>query len=142
LTEEQQAVVKGRSLGVRKREEMRSCYPGPDFVVGRRKAVALVDGENTGAVPGNESEVGGFDDVELFLADHEVTFPADESEFFHEQEVAEVLASTWKVLSCHIKANPYMCMLYSTYTCSPLLSSKEKEPNTAVLPNMVAELSW
>ena len=25
------------------------------------------------------------------------------------------------LLSCHIKANPYMCMLYSTYTCSPLL---------------------
>ena len=40
LTEEQQAVVKGCSLGVLKREEiskaMRSCYP--DFVVGRRKA--------------------------------------------------------------------------------------------------------
>jgi hypothetical protein len=40
------------------------------------------------------------------------------------------------VLSCHIKANRYMCMLYSTYTCSPLLSSIEKEPNTAVLPNI------
>jgi len=130
LTEEQQAVVKGRSLGVLKREEiskaMRSCYP--DFVVGRRKAVALADGENTGAVPGNESEVGGFDDVELFLADHEVTFPADESEFFHEQEVAEVLASTWKVLSCHIKASTYMCMLCSTYTCSPLYQAKKKSP--------------
>ena len=39
LTEEQQAVVKGRSLGVLKREEiskaMRSCYP--DFVVSRRR---------------------------------------------------------------------------------------------------------
>ena len=34
--------------------------------------------------------------MELFLADHEITFPADESEFFPEQEVAEVLASTWK----------------------------------------------
>ena len=84
-----------------KREEiskaMRSCYP--DFVLSRGKAVALVDDENTGtvqSVPGNESEVGGFDDVELFLADHEITFPADESEFFPEQEVAEVLASTWK----------------------------------------------
>jgi len=45
---------------------MRSCYP--DFVVSRRKAVALVDDENTGAVqavPGNESEVGGFDDVTM-----------------------------------------------------------------------------
>ena len=81
-----------------KREEiskaMRSCYP--DFAVSRRKAVALVDDETTGAVPGKESKVGGFDDVELFLADHEITFPADESEFFPEQEVAEVLASTWK----------------------------------------------
>jgi hypothetical protein len=68
---------------VLKREEiskaMRSCYP--DFVVSRRKA---------------ELKVGGFDDVELFLANHEITFPADESEFFPEQEVAEVLASTWK----------------------------------------------
>ena len=98
LSEEQQAVVKGRSLGVLKREEisraMRSCYP--DFVVSRRKTIALVEDSTTGAVPGDETEVGGFDDVELFLADHEVNFPADESEFFPEQEVAEVLASTWK----------------------------------------------
>ena len=70
LTEEQQAVVRGRSLqgmGVLKREEIsmaiRSCYP--DFVVSRRKAVALVDDENTRSVPGNESEVGGFDDVTM-----------------------------------------------------------------------------
>ena len=55
-----------------------------------------MDDETTGAVPGKELKVGGFDDVELFLANHEITFPADESEFFPEQEVAEVLASTWK----------------------------------------------
>ena len=98
LTEEQQAVVKGRSLGVLKREEiskaMRSCYP--DFVVSRRKSIALVDDETSGAAPDDTPEVGGFDDVELFLADHEVNFPAEESESFPEQEVAEVLASTWK----------------------------------------------
>jgi hypothetical protein len=54
-------------MGVLKREEIsmaiRSCYP--DFVVSRRKAVALVDDENTRSVPGNESEVGGFDDVTM-----------------------------------------------------------------------------
>ena len=48
---------------------MRSCYP--DFTVGRRKAVALVEGDETGAVPGDEIEVNGFDDVELFLAEHD-----------------------------------------------------------------------
>ena len=71
---------------------MRSCYP--DFVVSRRKSIALVDDETSGAVPDDVPEVGGFDDVKLFLADHEINFPADESEFFPEQEVAEVLA--WK----------------------------------------------
>eukprot|EP00435_Cladocopium_sp_Y103_P001293 s456_g1.t1 len=79
LSEEQQAVVKGRSLGVLKREEiskaMRSCYP--DFVVGRRKAVALVEDDETGAGPGR-----------LFLI--------DETEEYPENDVAEVLASTWK----------------------------------------------
>eukprot|EP00435_Cladocopium_sp_Y103_P020594 s2229_g5.t1 len=97
LNDEQQAVVKGRSLGVLKREEiskaMRSCYP--DFVVNRRKAVALVQDEQQLSPP-SDSEVTGFDDIELFLADHDVSQQDDDAWEFPENEVAEVLAASWK----------------------------------------------
>eukprot|EP00435_Cladocopium_sp_Y103_P006224 s2324_g2.t1 len=97
LNEEQQAVVKGRSLGILKREEiskaMRSCYP--DFVVNRRKAVALVQ-EDTTLSPQSDAEVTGFDDIELFLADHDVGQHDDDALEFPENEVAEVLATSWK----------------------------------------------
>ena len=94
--EEQQAVVKGRSLGVLKREEiskaMGSCYP--DFVVNLRKAVALVQDDPTMTPPSN-SDVAGFDDIELFLADHELPPQDDDTSEFLEGDVAEVLATTW-----------------------------------------------
>eukprot|EP00435_Cladocopium_sp_Y103_P056533 s1574_g19.t1 len=97
LNEEQQAVVKGRSLGILKREEiskaMRSCYP--DFVVNRRKAVALVQEYST-LSPLSDAEVTGFDDIELFLADHDVSQHDDDALEFPENEVAEVLATSWK----------------------------------------------
>ena len=97
LSEEQQAVVRGRALGVLKREEvskaMRSCYP--DFVVNRRKAVALVQDDQEPAPP-SDSEVAGFDDIELFLADHELPVLAEDAEDFGEEDVAEVLATSWK----------------------------------------------
>eukprot|EP00435_Cladocopium_sp_Y103_P035287 s382_g9.t1 len=97
LNDEQQAVVKGRSLGILKREEiskaMRSCYP--DFVVNRRKAVALVQDEQPLSPP-SDSEVTGFDDIELFLADHDVSQQDDDALEFPENEVAEVLAASWK----------------------------------------------
>ena len=91
LSEEQQAVVKGRSLGVLKREEiskaMRSCYP--DFVVGKRRAIALVQDEIDDNGPTND-EVVGFEDIELFLADHEPPEGAEPDLEFPEGEVAEV----------------------------------------------------
>ena len=89
--------MKGRSLGVLKREEiskaMGSCYP--DFVVNLRKAVALVQDDPTMTPPSN-SDVAGFDDIELFLADHELPPQADDTSEFLEGDVAEVLATTWK----------------------------------------------
>ena len=97
LNDEQQAVVKGRSLGILKREEiskaMRSCYP--DFIVGKRRAVALVQDEQ-GDSPLGDKEVMGFDDIEMFLADHEKVADDDSGLEYLEQEVAEVLATTWK----------------------------------------------
>ena len=99
LNEEQQAVVKGRSMGVLKREEisraMRSCYP--DFVNNRRKAVALVQDEVSEPtdIAVTDDEVTGFNDVELFIADY-VKVPEDEEVYFPEEEVAEVLATSWK----------------------------------------------
>eukprot|EP00435_Cladocopium_sp_Y103_P076318 s154_g90.t1 len=97
LNEEQQAVVKGRSLGVLKREEiskaMRSCYP--DFVVGKRRAVALVQDEMDDSSLA-DNEVAGFEDIEMFLADHETPEQDESGLEFPEGEVAEVLAATWK----------------------------------------------
>ena len=91
LNEEQQAVVKGRSLGVLKREEiskaMRSCYP--DFVVGKRRAVALVQDEPNEATVVND-EVMGFEDIEMFLADHETSKVDDDDLEFPEGEVADM----------------------------------------------------
>eukprot|EP00435_Cladocopium_sp_Y103_P050118 s180_g15.t1 len=97
LNEEQQAVVKGRSLGVLKKEEisraMRSCYP--DYVVGRKKAIALVQ-DDMEQSPQSDPEVAGFDDIELFLADHEMPMPPSDTTEFPEDDVAEVLAASWK----------------------------------------------
>ena len=100
LSEEQQAVVKGRSLGVMKLEtisqSMRSVYP--DFVVRKRAGVAMVEDEPPQVredAAGASDEVQGFEDIELFLADFVPTEP-ETSELFEEGEVAEVLATTWK----------------------------------------------
>ena len=97
LNEEQQAVVKGRSMGELKREAvskaMRSCYP--DFINSRKKAVALVQDElgDSPSLPPDD-EVTGFDDVELFLADYVKDIDEQDLEY-PEEEVAEVLAATW-----------------------------------------------
>ena len=82
LNEEQQAVVKGRSMGDLKREAiskaMRSCYP--DFTNSRKKAVAFVQDESADSLEHtHDDEVAGFDDVELFLADHVQDLPARSS---------------------------------------------------------------
>ena len=73
---------------------MRSCYP--DFINSRKKAVAFVQDESADSLEhAHDDEVAGFDDVELFLADHVQDLPAGDEEY-PEEEVAEVLASTWK----------------------------------------------
>eukprot|EP00435_Cladocopium_sp_Y103_P021891 s1135_g5.t1 len=98
LSEEQQAVVKGRSLGVLKLETisqaMRSVYP--DFVVKRRTGAAIVEGDFPETTADETSdEVQGFEDIELFLTDFVATPHADD-EAIEEGDVAEVLATTWK----------------------------------------------
>eukprot|EP00435_Cladocopium_sp_Y103_P057373 s281_g19.t1 len=98
LNEEQQAVVKGRSLGVMKLEtisqSMRSVYP--DFVVRRRAGAAVVDDEPPQTRDNAVSdEVQGFEDIELFLADFVPAEP-EASDLYEEGDVAEVLATTWK----------------------------------------------
>lgn len=98
LNDEQQAVVKGRALGVMKLETiaqaMRSVYP--DFVVKRRTGVALVEDDipESEGVTGDD-EVSGFDDIELFLADF-LPEQSAEGEHYEEQDIAEVLATTWE----------------------------------------------
>lgn len=96
LNEKQQAVVKGRSMGVSRGEEisraMRSCYL--DFVNNRKKAAALVQDDflDSATASSEHDEVTGFDDVELFIAENVKTEPEDEPEY-PEEEVAEVLAT-------------------------------------------------
>eukprot|EP00435_Cladocopium_sp_Y103_P073746 s182_g45.t1 len=101
LTNEQRAVVVSRARGDLKRESiasaLRSCYP--DLLVSK-KGAALV--EETLAVQGVPEDVTedfnqDFDDVQQFLAEHNM--PADSPENdepFHENDVAEVLAASWK----------------------------------------------
>ena len=98
LSEEQQAVVKGRALGVLKldtiSQAMRSVYP--DFTVKRRTGAAVVEGDFPEATADEVSdEVQGFEDIELFLTDFVAT-PHDDEEVIEEHDVAEVLAATWK----------------------------------------------
>eukprot|EP00435_Cladocopium_sp_Y103_P003701 s6229_g1.t1 len=101
LTDEQRAVVVARARGDLKREAiasaLRSCYP--DLVV-RKRAVALVDetlavqGPSEDLQPDLEQE---FEDVHQFLMDHELhTDETATDETFNEDDVAEVLAATWK----------------------------------------------
>jgi hypothetical protein len=99
LSEEQQAVVKGRALGDLKLETvskaMRSVYP--DFTYKRRNAAAMVEEVDQQSLDNNCDEVQGFDDVEAFLTDYvpqDTSEQADEQ--FEESEVAEILATTWK----------------------------------------------
>ena len=101
LSDEQRAVVVSRSRGDLKRESiasaLRSCYP--DLVI-RRRGAALV--EEALAVQGiqdevNEEDEAEFDDVCQFLADHSLEPTMhDTEETFHEDDVAEVLAASWK----------------------------------------------
>ena len=101
LTDEQRAVVVARARGDFKRESiasaLRSCYP--ELVV-KKKAIAMVD--ETLAVQGpSEDQLVDvdqeFDNVQQFLMDHNLSpGEAGDEEPFNEEDVAEVLATTWK----------------------------------------------
>ena len=100
LTEEQKAVVVARARGDLKRESiaaaLRSCYP--ELTV-RKKPIAYV--EETLAVHDTEQEDRDdvdqeFADVTQFLADHGNSDVDTEGEAFNEDDVAEVLAASWK----------------------------------------------
>ena len=96
LNAEQKAVVLARSLGVLKVDEisraMRSCYP--EFVAKNKShGVSLVE-EPEEDFDLDEGPAADFEDIEAFLADHE---PGDaEAEAYPENEVAEILAVSWK----------------------------------------------
>ena len=102
LSEEQQAVVKGRSLGDMTLDNitksMRSVYP--DFVHRRKHPAALVEDAGTDfeVLDFGPDEQVVFEDVEAFLTEHlPDTFATDQTaESYPEAEVAEVLAVTWK----------------------------------------------
>ena len=112
-SEEQRAVVLARTVGDLKfdvlSQAMRSCFP--EFVVPKKRTAAAhyVENEDAdwwpstsyhedGSYEGAERETteeAGFQDVELFLTEYDQAQPAD-GETFLEEEVAEVLAATWR----------------------------------------------
>lgn len=103
LSDEQQAVVKGRALGVLKldtiSQSMRSVYP--DFVYKKKSTVALVeeDREERQVEPEPHAEVMGFEDIEAFITEHtsgSLEEEHDVEETYEEADVAEILATTWK----------------------------------------------
>ena len=100
LSEEQKAVVVARARGDLKRESvgaaLRSCYP--ELVV-KKKSVAYI--EETLAVHEDESNEDNnldqeFADVTQFLAEYPGADSAPGDEVFNEDDVAEVLAASWK----------------------------------------------
>ncbi|OLP92915.1 Copia protein [Symbiodinium microadriaticum] len=108
MNEEQRAVVLARGSGSLKFDDvskaMRSCYP--EFVVPRKRSTAAHYMENDyqdwwNEYPEAEAEEpeadAGFEDVELFLAEHGNSGYLDEAEeSYQEHEVAEVLQTSWK----------------------------------------------
>ena len=108
MSEEQRAVVLARCHGSLKFDDvsqaMRSCYP--EYVVPKRRShgahYAEYDDESTwwdeayGPDLEPRASEGGFDDVEMFLAEHNTAIEPLEEETYQENEVAEVLAATWK----------------------------------------------
>ena len=113
MSEEQRAVVLARTDGVLKfdvlAQAMRSCFP--EFVVPKRRSTAAHYVENSesdwwteNAYVGDQNfdhleqdapEENHFQDVELFLTEYDDTATA-EGEVYQEEEIAEVLATTWR----------------------------------------------
>ena len=107
MSDDQKAVVLARTVGDLKFDQlaqaMRSCFP--DYIVPKKRATAAHYAEAEDESWWDEShdfqpdpentDDGAFNDVELFLAEHEYDNVAD-GEIYPEEEVAEVLAATWK----------------------------------------------
>ncbi|CAE7795640.1 Copia protein [Symbiodinium microadriaticum] len=110
MTEEQRAVVLARGNGSLKLDDMaqamRSCYP--EFVVPKRRATAAhyAEREEEWWPEQSAQEAGGYydeevdehdlHDVEAFLAEHGTMADEVPEEIYQEDEVAEVLAASWK----------------------------------------------
>ncbi len=98
FTEEQKAVILARSLGDLKREEIskaiRSCYP--EYTMNKKKPMGAAFVEKDDVTADDEVEsVDDFHDIEQFLAEHQGN-DNEEHEIYEEEEVAEVLAVSWK----------------------------------------------
>lgn len=90
---------------------MRSCFP--EFVIPKRRSAAVgmvaddsglddpgrwlggLSQSSTPSVPEHE-EASGFQDIELFLAEYDLTDNSITDETYDENEIAEVLATTWR----------------------------------------------
>ena len=110
MSEEQRAVVLARTVGDLKFDTlstaMRSCFP--EYVVPKKRAAShaahYVEQEydddewwyGAGQEPAGPEDEASFQDVELFLAEHDRTEAEGDWETYPEAEVAEVLATTWK----------------------------------------------
>ena len=97
LSDEQKAVVIARAGGDLNREKvassLRSCYPE---LIHKRRAAMVVDEVfqvDEDQIP--EPLETEFSDIQDLMDEHQVNEPA-EDEAFPEEEVAEVLAATWK----------------------------------------------
>ena len=103
LSAEQRGVILARAQGSLKFEtisqSMRSCFPDLVIPKGRTAGVSVVDDVQTQHAP-QEEDATDFQDVEVFLSQYglnpENDEPGDPTDAFEEDEVAEVLASTWK----------------------------------------------
>ena len=102
LSSEQQAVVLARAQGSLQRDTvsaaMRSCYP--DMVLRPKKLTSVHavvhEPEDIDELLSDEPAGDEFQDVEAMLAEHAGSASTTAADSFAEDEVAEVLAVTWK----------------------------------------------
>eukprot|EP00913_Durusdinium_trenchii_P031321 g29328.t1 len=109
LSADQHAIVTAKANGELKFEvvaaAMSSCFP--EFRASRKSRPATALLVQQPEIDESETEVGipppdegpdavSFDEVEAFLAEHGVQEPNTVNEVFDEDEIAEVLAATWR----------------------------------------------
>ena len=84
---------------------MRSCYP--EYTVPKKRVgVSLVEDSSLPELLGDESEIMDpsmeFDDVEQLLAQHDTVDEDAEPEVYPENEVADIMAVSWREKSKEI----------------------------------------